>query len=86
MILKHNIAINGQTHFSGERITLSPSTIFVCTQPMKWLSEHQCAVRLAKETNTPSPTYIPIAPELILGDNGGINTINTHGQNTPVIP
>lgn len=85
MILIRNVVINGQTHFSGERVTLNPSEVFVCTQPIKWLSEHQCASRLAKETNTTSPTYVPMPPELILGDIGVYTTINTHDLNTPVI-
>lgn len=82
MILTKNIVVNGQTIFSGEFVPFLDPTARV-QQPMTWLSEHQCALRLAGETHSETPRYIPNAPEVILGNNGGIITTSTYGQNTP---
>jgi hypothetical protein len=86
MILTQNVVINGQTYFSGERVANSPGPDWIYTKHMHWLHEHQTALRIANESMfSTSPTYNPRTPEVMLGDNGMNQDINTHDQNTPVV-
>jgi hypothetical protein len=70
MILNNNwVDTDGQTHFSGERVTVIPID-WRKQVPVGWLSEHQIQLRIDSEA-------IPIAPEVNPSNNGDNNTINT---------
>lgn len=49
MILTRNVVVDGQTLFSGERISGPSPEEWTFQKPMTWLSEHQTNLRIEKE-------------------------------------